>query len=144
MYGQSSSVDLNETQDKTIVLEYAELLNLNESTNEISNGLPPIPVVAANMIEPKQIGAIDCVDEYEPTTPMKAAITKQFETRAKDGRRRITPMFIPLEEDHGMYGFSEYAYKTFHLLASYFSQGLWHTETQQYFTSKPRNKTGWI
>lgn len=102
MYGQSSNVDLNVTQDKTIVLEYAELLNLNETTNEISNGLTPLPVVIANNDEPNHIAAIECANEYEPTTPLKAAIKKQFETRAKDGRRRITPMFIPLEEENGM------------------------------------------
>lgn len=106
MYGQSSNVDLNVTQDKTIVLEYAELLNANESTNDITNGLPPpLPVVATaatNVVEPNRMTAIECADDYEPMTPVKAAIMKQFETRAKDGRRRITPMFIPLEGENGL------------------------------------------
>lgn len=98
MYGQSSNVDLNVTQDKTIVLEYAELLNLNETKDEIPNGLPSIPVID----EPNQLAGI-CANECgEPTTPLKAAIKQQFETRAKDGRRRITPMFIPLDGEHGM------------------------------------------
>lgn len=35
---------------------------------------------------------------FGQTTPIKA-ISKQMETRTKDGKRRITPMFIPLNSD---------------------------------------------
>lgn len=99
MYGQSSNVDLNATQDKTIVLEYAELLNLNESTTKPTNGMPTLPVVVAAYNCEADMANDECSDEYKPSTPSKAAINKQFESRAKDGRRRITPMFIPLEQD---------------------------------------------
>lgn len=34
----------------------------------------------------------------QPVTPLKA-ISKQMETRTKDGKRRITPVFIPLNQD---------------------------------------------
>ncbi|KAK7024654.1 hypothetical protein SK128_009629 [Halocaridina rubra] len=33
-----------------------------------------------------------------PTTPLRAPINKQIETRTADGKRRITPMFIPPSE----------------------------------------------
>lgn len=33
------------------------------------------------------------------TTPAKGPINKQIETRTSDGKRRITPMFIPPPSD---------------------------------------------
>lgn len=99
MYGQSSNVDLNVTQDKTIVLEYAELLNINDS-NQLPNGLP-LKSVDGNVQPDSDLNLINNTERFDnqPATPNKTAIKKQFETRAKDGRRRITPVFIPLEQD---------------------------------------------
>lgn len=69
-----------------MVMEAAELLNLkppapsNQLTQVLS--VPNVPPPSNNA-----------------TTPVKGPINKQIETRTSDGKRRITPMFIPPPTD---------------------------------------------
>ncbi|KZC10950.1 PREDICTED: protein HIRA homolog [Dufourea novaeangliae] len=69
------------------VMEAPELLNLKTTapptqttqTSTSTNSMQPPPTT--------------------PTTPAKGPINKQIETRTSDGKRRITPMFIPPPSD---------------------------------------------
>lgn len=105
MYGKSANINLNESSvDKGTVIEYAELLDIGEN---LLMAEPQIQTNNNSMISQSQFGAIQM--ETLPistkstpllpnTTPTKA-ITKQIETRRADGKRRITPMFIPLSSE---------------------------------------------
>lgn len=77
-----------------MIVEYAELINVNNEKSNNGNGHHvPIEINNAN-VESPGVGTFEI-----PTTPIKAAIHKQIETRTADGKRRITPMFIPLDQD---------------------------------------------
>lgn len=116
MYGKSANTHMNEKTGKDMIVEYAELINNdNEKSNhsssnnksliqdigsvgggggvttEISvqnNNLEMLSVTPSTVL-PMQIGVLS----------PKPAIHKQIETRTADGRRRITPMFIPLSQE---------------------------------------------
>lgn len=94
--------------DKSIVPEYSELFNVddNKSTadaitvtanninnNNLSNNKNPTAFVDAEIIEISTQPAVI----PQSITPVKA-IEKQIETRRADGKRRITPMFVPLQD----------------------------------------------
>lgn len=55
--------------------------------------------------KPDDIATTGCTTNFEDrkssSTPIKGPINKQIETRTSDGRRRITPMFIPSAPDGG-------------------------------------------
>lgn len=87
MYGKS--IDINAHPEKDMITEYAELVNVNQEKLLSSNGAS-VQIMENNNME---------VLLNRPSTPIKAAIHKQIETRTADGKRRITPMFIPLDED---------------------------------------------
>lgn len=123
MYGQSAEqVDLNATQDNEVIIEYAELLQSTPTaaaTAPLTNGVgethaPPTkttqrpaatavaaasPVARLVFSDLTATAAATTEESSRPMTPVKPAIIKQFETRAKDGRRRITPAFIPLDQE---------------------------------------------
>lgn len=113
MYGKSANIHMNEKTGKDMIVEYAELINNdNEKSNhscsnnktlaqdicsgggvttEISvqnNNLEMLSVTPSTVL-PMPIGVLS----------PKPAIHKQIETRTADGRRRITPMFIPLSQE---------------------------------------------
>lgn len=99
--------------DKGMVPEYSELLNIDETR---SNAEPPTlnnnnnsnnvnnNGINSNNKNPLQFGDVEmtsvqistksAVMPQSETTPVKA-IEKQIETRRADGKRRITPMFVP-------------------------------------------------
>jgi len=68
-----------------MVMEAPELLNLKPPA---PNQTPQVP--SAPSVPPVTNTA---------TTPVKGPINKQIETRTSDGKRRITPMFIPPPAD---------------------------------------------
>lgn len=125
MYGQSvEQADLNATmQDQEVIIEYAELLHTVPGAasgaatvpkSSTTNGTPAVvsvvaqtkheigmdssPTTAATATA-RSVFADALEQSGRPLTPVKPAIIKQFETRAKDGRRRITPAFIPLDQE---------------------------------------------
>lgn len=95
--------------DKNLVPEYSELINIEDSKSSAE----PIIVANNNVINnnnvnsiknPPQFGEVEMSSVQISTkpaiipqnvTPVKA-IEKQIETRRADGKRRITPMFVPL------------------------------------------------
>lgn len=111
-YGKSIDLNLSESSvDKGIVPEYSELLNIEESKSmsEISfnnnivnnNNISSITNVGKNSPQFGDIEMCSVPISTKPAvipqtiTPIKA-IEKQIETRRADGKRRITPMFVPL------------------------------------------------
>lgn len=68
-------------------MEAPELLNLKTSTPPTQTA--PAPVSTSSVQPPTT----------PLTTPVKGPINKQIETRTSDGKRRITPMFIPPPSD---------------------------------------------
>ncbi|XP_055300313.1 protein HIRA homolog [Sitodiplosis mosellana] len=107
-YGKCIDLNLSESSmDKGIVPEYSELLNVEESNksaeaNVLNNNNITNNNVPNNKSTP-QFGDIE-MDSVpistkpaipQNTTPVKA-IEKQIETRRADGKRRITPMFVPI------------------------------------------------
>lgn len=96
--------------DKGIVPEYSELLNIEESNKSAeatvfnNNHITNNNVSTSNSKSSPQFGDIEMISvpiSTKPTlipkstTPVKA-IEKQIETRRSDGKRRITPMFVPI------------------------------------------------
>lgn len=69
------------------VMEAPELLNLKTSTPSTQPTSAPPNI---NLVHPPTTTT---------TTPAKGPINKQIETRTSDGKRRITPMFIPPPSD---------------------------------------------
>ncbi|CAK9830954.1 Protein HIRA homolog [Anthophora retusa] len=69
------------------VMEAPELLNLKTST---PSSQPTQTLSNTNSVHPPTTTS---------TTPAKGPINKQIETRTSDGKRRITPMFIPPPSD---------------------------------------------
>lgn len=67
-----------------MVMEAPELLNLK----------PPAPNQTLQVPSAPSIPPVT-----NTVTPVKGPINKQIETRTSDGKRRITPMFIPPPAD---------------------------------------------
>jgi protein HIRA/HIR1 len=86
MYGKF----LSPSARQTCVVETPELLEVREKQAEMKDA-----VVAAKKTEPATEQPVT------QRTPMKGPINKQIETRTSDGKRRITPMFIPPAPDSG-------------------------------------------
>lgn len=106
MYGKSANIDLNESQtERGMLIEYAELmtstpdthLNNNNNINNNNHINDAAPDVEMTFV-PKPATVMPAPPTQAPPTPTKA-IHKQIETRTAEGKRRITPMFIPLQED---------------------------------------------
>lgn len=107
MYGKSANIDLNESQtERGMLIEYAELVtststsethfNNNNNINN-NNHIDATPDIEMKSVS-KPATVIPAPPTQAPPTPTKA-IHKQIETRTAEGKRRITPMFIPLQED---------------------------------------------
>lgn len=86
MYGKF----LSPSARQTCVVETPELLEVREKQTEMKDTAVP-----ANQTEPATEQPVT------PRTPLKGPINKQIETRTSDGKRRITPMFIPPAPDSG-------------------------------------------
>lgn len=105
MYGKSANIDLNESQsERGMLIEYAEFMTstsdsqLNNNNHSINNNhMDAMPNVEMNF-ESVPTTTNAAPQAQTATTQMKA-IHKQIETRTAEGKRRITPMFIPLQDD---------------------------------------------
>lgn len=113
MYGKGVH-DMNVSADKDVIIENAELLNESAVVQRpVPTFLAPEPRVtpenlsqiASRMDDRCETSSsitsssISTNTTMVTSSPAKQAITKQIETRTKDGKRRITPMFIPLSQD---------------------------------------------
>uniref|UniRef100_A0A182Y5W5 Protein HIRA n=1 Tax=Anopheles stephensi TaxID=30069 RepID=A0A182Y5W5_ANOST len=109
MYGKNANIDLTAQAEKEMIVENSDFLNVLKS-----NLVPPTLVPP----QPPQLGAKRDEGKSSQATaaaaPMSMAIQsssslaaptpilKQIETKTADGKRRITPMFIPLNDDNGV------------------------------------------
>lgn len=96
MYGKDATIDISSQADKEMIIENADLLGF---AIEKSRG-PPVLIPNAPV---KETPPAAFKTPQVATTPVAASpnkpILKQVETKTKDGKRRITPMFIPLTEE---------------------------------------------
>lgn len=102
MYGKDATIDLSSQAEKELIIENAELLN---TSLEKPRGPPTLfqtpakETITSSMSMPSQnsqpkISSSSITTTSSPNKP----ILKQVETRRADGKRRITPMFIPLTD----------------------------------------------
>lgn len=82
-----------------MIVENAEILDAvkEKITLPSLSGNPPqqepVPVIPDPFIKPAVVR-----ENHESSA---SAIKKQIETRTPDGKRRITPVFIPVNQDQG-------------------------------------------
>lgn len=102
MYGKSANIDLNDSHtDKGTLIEYAELMDSrNDKTppkeeNSLQNNHVEVDVEMVSNINHTNSNSFETSLTSTPTK----AIHKQIESRTADGKRRITPVFIPLNQD---------------------------------------------
>ncbi|XP_059615006.1 protein HIRA homolog [Phlebotomus argentipes] len=108
MYGKSAS-DMNAQSEKDMIVENAELLDaiVREkpkqpafiATLEGAQNLSSVPNQQNNVSNSQPEKQEQNVNFSGVSTQSKQAIHKQIETRTADGKRRITPMFIPMSQE---------------------------------------------
>lgn len=94
MYGKSANIDMVQPE-KDVIIEYPELVNVAKERSTKSMNHSNEVKVDNHVVAPEVIKSRPTVFAGLP----KAAIPKQIETRTADGKRRITPMFIPLNQE---------------------------------------------
>ncbi|GAB0093518.1 Protein HIRA [Sergentomyia squamirostris] len=108
MYGKSVS-DMNVQSEKDMIVENAELLDtINREKPkqpafmaQLEGGTVQEPVFNENHTTNHQSNVPVQHPKFSGTTAQsKQAIHKQIETRTADGKRRITPMFIPMSQEN--------------------------------------------
>ncbi|XP_029720254.2 protein HIRA homolog isoform X1 [Aedes albopictus] len=103
MYGKNITVDLNGQSGKDSLIENAELLNVSQSKltapTLIPQQLPPIPSQLPTVSSIPQPLPQSTVLKSSTSQETQRPILKQIETKTADGKRRITPMFIPLNDE---------------------------------------------
>lgn len=96
MYGKDATIDISSQAEKEMIIENAELLSV---AMEKPRG-PPVLIPSTPL---KDTPPPAFKSPQVSTTPVASPlhnkpILKQVETKTADGKRRITPMFIPLVE----------------------------------------------
>lgn len=97
MYGKDATIDISAQAEKEMIIENSDLLSIaSEKPRGPPTLLPMTPVKESTPVTFKAPQVI-------PATPVVASpnkpILKQVETKTADGKRRITPMFIPMTEE---------------------------------------------
>lgn len=96
MYGKDATIDISAQAEKEMIIENADLLGVSM---EKSRG-PPVLIPSATVKEtPPPAFKTPQVTTTPITQSPNKPILKQVETKTADGKRRITPMFIPLTEE---------------------------------------------
>uniref|UniRef100_A0A1B0CV75 Protein HIRA n=1 Tax=Lutzomyia longipalpis TaxID=7200 RepID=A0A1B0CV75_LUTLO len=116
MYGKSVS-DMNAQSEKDMIVENAEFLDTigrekskqpafmaeldgqSRSNNNNNNSVAPPPSQNNVTNHQSEDHHAANVNFSSVSVQSKQAIHKQIETRTADGKRRITPMFIPMSQD---------------------------------------------
>jgi protein HIRA/HIR1 len=96
MYGKDATIDISAQAEKEMIIENSDLLNVMEKPRGPPSLLPMAAAAESPPVvfKPPQVTTTKTV-VASPNKP----ILKQVETKTADGKRRITPMFIPLTED---------------------------------------------
>ncbi|XP_055592877.1 protein HIRA homolog isoform X2 [Uranotaenia lowii] len=111
MYGKDITLDINAQSDKDMIIENAELLNISQNKIVPPTLIPqqsPTPVLkTSNTANDTSIKTVQKTTTTSAVTSTiiptsqeqtQRPILKQIETKTSDGKRRITPMFIPLND----------------------------------------------
>ena len=98
MYGKDATIDISSQAEKEMIIENAELLSV---AIEKPRGPPVlIPAAAVKETPTSSLKTQQTSTASLSTPPLhNKPILKQVETKTADGKRRITPMFIPLTEE---------------------------------------------
>lgn len=95
MYGKDATIDISSQAEKEMIIENSDLLSI---TMEKPRG-PPVLLPSSQVKEtPPATFKAPQISSASAPSPNKP-ILKQVETKTADGKRRITPMFIPLTEE---------------------------------------------
>lgn len=98
MYGKDATIDISSQAEKELIIENADLLNLPQDKPRGPPSLiPNTPKESPQIVStpaPQTAIASSSPVSSSPSKP----ILKQTETRRPDGKRRITPMFIPISD----------------------------------------------
>lgn len=96
MYGKDATIDISSQAEKEMIIENADLLGV---TMEKPRGPPVLlPSTPVKESPPATFKAPQISSTSAAPSPNKP-ILKQVETKTADGKRRITPMFIPLTDE---------------------------------------------
>lgn len=96
MYGKDATIDISSQAEKEMIIENADLLGV---TMEKPRGPPVLlPSIPVKETPPATFKAPQISSTSVAPSPNKP-ILKQVETKTADGKRRITPMFIPLTDE---------------------------------------------
>lgn len=95
MYGKDATIDISVQAEKEMIIENADLLGVAmEKTRQ-----PPVLIPTAPPKETPPKFKTPQVTTCPVNTNANKPILKQVETKTADGKRRITPMFIPMTEE---------------------------------------------
>lgn len=101
MYGKNITLDLNGQTGKDSLIENAELLDVSQSKLTAPTLIPQpqqsqaATTLVSSIPKPPPSSGFQSSTSQESQRP----ILKQIETKTADGKRRITPMFIPLNDE---------------------------------------------
>lgn len=96
MYGKDATIDISAQAEKEMIIENAELISVRM---EKPRGPPVlIPLMPVKETPSPTFKSPHIASTSVTSSPSKP-ILKQVETKTADGKRRITPMFIPLTEE---------------------------------------------
>lgn len=98
MYGKDATIDISSQAEKELIIENADLLNVSQEKPRGPPVLvPTIPSKELSQSSQQSFSSQPIQSTSLAPSPNKP-ILKQVESRTADGKRRITPMFIPLTE----------------------------------------------
>lgn len=99
MYGKDATIDLSAQAEKELIIENAELLNVSQEKPRGPPSLIPSAAKESPQVSTPPTSQTTSIQTIKNSTssPSKP-ILKQTETRRPDGKRRITPMFIPISD----------------------------------------------
>lgn len=108
MYGKSAKIDMTAQSGKDMIIENSDMLNLSvdkpKAPKFTIGNTGDDSIVLNSSIRTEIIAENSNIKNdlfnVVPISPAKA-IHKQIETRTADGKRRITPVYIPLEIEIG-------------------------------------------
>ncbi|KAF8766544.1 Protein HIRA like protein [Argiope bruennichi] len=110
LYGKSMAMTNHSASAALTVVENPDILKFQEeikvkdeenSKEEIVNGSPSLPTTNDYSISKIELQSSSNSQSSRPAPHIKGPTDKQIETRLADGRRRITPLFIPPPPDIG-------------------------------------------
>lgn len=101
MYGKDITLDLYTQSNKDMIIEYPDLLNATQTKLTAPTLVPQASQATVEKTSEKEQSAALLQPTPKPSTSqeIQRPIAKQIETKTVDGKRRITPVFIPLTDD---------------------------------------------